>query len=588
MYRAISAFALERVRQLRWRANIVVRCSLYERTKLTLVQPSTPARVCRHALPVAILVLVAACSPTVPATPAPTKAAGPVRGGVYVDSTAGDGVSLQQLLTSDMPSRYYQQLIWTPLTRIDPKTLEILGVLYEDRPTISSDGAKLTWKLRQGIKWSDGKPITAQDVVFLWQKMMDEKVKFPYRKTYQDSFTDVKALDDSTVEYSLKVPGFCPAIVNSGLNDSGILPKHVYENLDINQNEVNNKPTVTSGYFKFKEWQKDDHFSVSPAYEGFVRGQPLLDGYTYRVVKDQTVATQLFKTQDVDFTVVDPIDWEEMSKLPFAQPVAYYSATGASWVYIGFNLRNPLLADKTLRQAISTAIDKKEMIDKIRLGHAKPTFSFLPSSSWAAADEKDLPHFDFDPAKAKKMLDDAGYKVGADGIRLSKGGKPLKLRLEYNAGNKQREQISLITQQYLKDVGVASEVNAVEWNAYLEKVNTTHDVDMFVLGWQGGYDPSSMKNIWASDGGQNSTGYKNPQVDELFKKAETVPGCKQADRKAVYVELQKLVADDQPYVFLYTQEFLYVYNKRVSLNALTGSGVTYDIEKLSINPKSTQ
>ncbi len=536
---------------------------------------------------VAMLVLVAACAPA-PTTPAPTTAAGPVRGGVYVESSFGDGVSLQQLITQDQPSRNYQQLIWAQLTRIDPKTLEILGVLYQDRPTISSDGAKLTWKLRPGVKWSDGKPITAQDVVFTWQKIIDEKVKDPYRKTYADSFSDVKALDDSTVEYTLRVPGFCPAIVNSGLSDGGILPKHVYENLDINQNDVNNKPTVTSGYFRFKEWQKDDHFSAGPAYEGFVRGQPFLDGYTFRIVKDQTVATQLFKTQDVDYTIVDPIDWDEISKLPFAQPVAYYPAAGAGWTYIGFNLRNPILADKLLRQAISTAINKKELIDKIRLGHAKPIFSILPSSSWAAADQKDLPRFEFDMAKAKKMLDDAGYKVGADGIRLSKDGKPLKLRLEYNAGNKQREQISLITQQYLRDVGIATEVNAVEWNAYLEKVYTTHDVDMFILGWQGGYDPSSMKSIWASDGGQNSTGYKNPQVDELFRKAEMVPGCKQDDRKTLYVEIQKIIAEDQPYVFLYTNENLYVYNKRVNLNPLTGDGVVYDKEKLWINPLSTK
>ncbi len=531
-----------------------------------------------------VLVPIVGCTSGVPATPAPTAAAESARGGVYIDSVIGDGVSLQPLITSDNPSRLYQQLVWAPLTRIDPKTLEIVGVLYEDHPTFSSDGAKMTWRLRPGVQWSDGKPITAHDVAFFWQKMMDEKVKFPYRKTYADTFTDVKALDDVTVEYALQVPGYCPTIVNAGLSDGGILPKHVFENLDINQNDVNDKPAVTSGYFKFKEWQKGDHFSAGPAYKGFVRGQPLLDGYTFRVVKDQAVATQLFKTQDVDFAVVDPVDWDEISQLPFAQPVPFYPATGASWTYIGFNLRNPVLADKALRQAISTAIDKQALIDKIRLGHAKPIYSFLPASSWAAADEQDLPHFDFDPARANKMLDDAGYRRGPDGMRLAKDGKPLKLRLEYNADNKQREQISLITQQYLKEVGIATQVNAVEWNAYLEKVNMTHDVDMFVLGWIASYDPSSSKSIWAFDGGQNSTGYKNPQVDELFRKAETVPGCKQADRKAAYVDIQKMIAQDQPYVFLYTQENLYVYNKRVNLNALTGLGATYDMEDLSINP----
>jgi peptide/nickel transport system substrate-binding protein len=527
------------------------------------------------------LTLLAACTPA-PASPIAAAPTGPQRGGTFIDASFADAVSFNPLLTSDNASTNYQALVWVGLMRTDPKTLERVGVLYEGAPTFSSDGAKLTMKMRKDAKWSDGTPITAKDIIFTWEKMMDEKVKFIYRKTYQDSFSDVKALDDYTVEYTLKTPGYCPAAVNASL--AGPLPKHIYEKLDINTADINVKPAVTSGYFKFKEWQKDDHFTASPSYEGFVRGQPLLDGYTYRIVKDNTVQTQLFKIQDVDVAYPDPADWDEITKLPFAQPNAYYSAVGASWTYIGFNLRNPMLADKTLRQAISMAVDRDALIKAIRLGHAKAQYSVLPSSSWAAADEKELPKFVFDLAKANKVLDDAGYKKGADGVRLSKDGKPLKFRLEYNAGNTQREKIALITQQNLKDIGIATEVNAVEWNAYLEKVNNTHDVDMYVLGWVGGYDPASTKNIWASDGGQNSTGYKNLKIDDLYKKAETVPGCKQADRKAVYVEIQKVIGDDAPYVFLYTQETLEVFNKRINLLAPTGLGVTYNLEQLSVNP----
>lgn len=538
-----------------------------------------------------LIVGIAACAAPAPSVPQqaapqqpPPQPQQAVRGGSFIDATFGDAASLQPLITSDNTSSNFQALLYTPLMRTDPKTLERVGVLYEGSPTFNADGTKLTMKLRQGLKWSDGNPITTKDIIFTWDKMMDPKVNFIYRKTYQDAFTDVKALDDYTVEYTLKTPGYCPAGVNASLLDRGPLPKHVFETLDINQNDLNNKPTVTSGYFKYKEWQKDDHFTASPGYEAFVRGQPMLDAYTYRIVKDNTVQTQLFKTQDVDVAYPDPVDWDEITKLPFAQPVSYYSAVGASWVYIGFNLRNPLLADKSLRQAISTAINTKEFVDKIRLGHAKPQYSNLPSSSWAAADEKDLTKFPFDPAKAKKMLDDAGYKAGPDGVRVSKDGKPLKFRLEYNAGNKQREQIAIITQQYLKDVGIAAEVNAVEWTAYLDKVNKTYDMDMYILGWVGGYDPASTKNIWGTGAGQNSTGYSNTKVDELYKKAETVPGCAQADRKAVYVEIQKILAEDQPYVFLYTSENLEVYNKRINLVPVTGLGVSYNLEQYSVNP----
>lgn len=548
-----------------------------------------------------ILVLAVQCTPaatptTAPVVPTsapaatakpvePTKvptAAAPARGGIFIDSSFADGVSLQPLITSDNASTNYQALVWAPLTRIDPKTLEVMGVLYEDKPVISSDGAKLTWKLRAGVKWSDGKPITSADVVFTWDKMMDEKTKFLYRATYKDSFTEVKAIDDRTVEYTLKTPGYCPAIVNSGLVRP--IPKHVYETLDVNTADVNIKPVVTSGYFKLKEWQKDDHITFSPAYEGFVRGQPIIDGYTYRIVKDSTVQTQLFKTGDVDTAVIDPADWKEVSSLSHAVARNYYPASGASWTYIGFNLRNPILSDKVVRQAISTAINKKEMTDQIRLGHAKPLFSMLPSSSWAAADEKDLPQFSFDPAKAKKMLADAGYKAGADGILVSPDGKPLKFRLHYNAGNKQREQIAIITQQYLKDIGISTEVIAEEWNAYLDRINKNYDMDMYIVGWTGGFDPSSTKNIWSSKGGQNNIKYVNEEVDKLYLQAETVAGCLQADRKPLYVQIQKLIAEDAPYVFLYTNETLDIFNKRVNLNPLSGLGSVYNVEQLSIVP----
>ena len=520
-------------------------------------------------------------SPTVP--PAPTATAAPKRGGTFIDASFADATSLQPLLTNDSASTSYQSLIWASLTRLDPKTLDVTGVLYEDQPEFSADGSTMTWKLRKGLKWSDGSPITSKDVIFSWQKMMDDKVKFPYRQNYKDAFADLTAPDDFTVVYKLAKPGYCPAKNQSGLLN-GIIPQQVFGNLDININDVNNKPTVTSGYFKFKEWQKDDHFTASPAFDGFVRGQPLLDAWTVRILKDNTVQTQMFKAQEIDYASPDAPDWDEITKLPFAQPANYYSAVGAPWDYIGFNTKKAPFDDKVVRQAISMALNKQEMIDKIVLGHAKPLYSIFPSSSWAAADAKDLTQFNFDPAKAKKMLDDAGYKLGPDGIRLTKDGKPMKYRLFYNAGNKRRESIAIISQQSLKDIGIQVEVLSEEFSAYLDRIQKTHDVEMYILGWTGGSEPATSKNIWSTTGGQNDSQYANAEVDKLFDQAASVPGCKQADRKAIYVKIQQIISDDQPYVFLFTRENLLVYNKRISILPMTGLGATYNVEQLSVNP----
>jgi peptide/nickel transport system substrate-binding protein len=324
--------------------------------------------------------------------------------------------------------------------------------------------------------------------------------------------------------------------------------------------------------WKFKEWQKDDHFTASPAYADYVDGQALLDGYTFRVVKDSTVATQLFKTQDIDFVTPDPIDWDEISKLPFVQTFTYYPP-GASWTYIGFNMKSPFLADKKVRQAISSAIDKESMIKTIRLGHARVQYSNIHAGSWAYTD--DVPKFPYDQAKAKQLLKDAGWTPGSDGI-LQKDGKAFKIRLFYNSGNKQREQIAIITQQNLKDVGIQAEVISEEFNAYLERVRNTHDVEMFILGWTGGGgEPNGTGPIWKTGGSQNYTGFANADVDKLYEQASNTPGCKQDDRKPLYGQIQKIIAEEQPYVFLYTNEALLAVNKRVKVNPLKIPGPLY-------------
>jgi peptide/nickel transport system substrate-binding protein len=202
------------------------------------------------------------------------------------------------------------------------------------------------------------------------------------------------------------------------------------------------------------------------------------------------------------------------------------------------------------------------MIDAIRLGHARPLDGPYASASWAY--EPNVLKLPYDSKRASELLDQAGWVMNpAIGLR-EKDGKPLKLRLHYGPpGSKQREQTATIAQQELKEVGIDIEILPEDFNAYLDRVTKTYDFDLTVSGWSAGIEPHASRNLWTSDGGQNSTGFNDPEVDRLYDEAIRV--YDQADRKKFYSQIQKIIAEAQPYVFLWENESLAAINNRIVL-----------------------
>jgi peptide/nickel transport system substrate-binding protein len=509
----------------------------------------------------------AATQPTGPAAPAataapvsqptaPAAAQGPVKGGTFVDSQNVDAKTMQPLLAQDTGSTGFIGLQYeASLLRTDPRTLDPVPFAAASY-TISDDKLSITYTLRDDLLWSDGQPITSADYKFTWDRMMDEKVNFPFRKLYQDYFESLTAPDPRTLVFRLKEV-FAPALLYSAID---AIPKHVFENLDINDNPQNNNPTVGSGPFLLKQWRKDE-FAEFVANDRFFMGRPNLDRYIIKIIPDTTVEYSQFKTQEIDAVTVQPQDWDEVQKLPHAQPLNYYSVN-ASWSYMGMNLRNPVLADKQVRYAITSALDRNAMIQAIRLGHARPLDGPYASALWAY--EPNVFKLSYDPAHAAQLLDQAGWTMNpSTGVR-EKGGQPLKLRLHYGPpGNKQREQTATIAQQQLKQVGIEIEILPEDFNAFVDRTSKTHDFDLTVAAWSSGIDPHASRNIWTSDGGQNETGFNDPEVDRLYDQAIRVYA--QADRKPFYSHIQKIIAEAQPYVFLWENESLAAINNRIVL-----------------------
>jgi peptide/nickel transport system substrate-binding protein len=510
----------------------------------------------------------AAVAPTAAPTAASTPAASaPKKGGTYIDVSFGDAVTMQPLLAQDSASSDRIGIMYAGLLTQDKKLdyQPDLATSYK----VSDDKLSISFEMKDNVLWSDGQPITVDDVKFSWDKMLDPKTQYPYQSLY-DYFTGLEVTGPRTLTFKLKEV-FAPALnYASGVP---IIPKHIYEKLDINDNPENTKPTVVSGPYMFKEWVKDDH-ATFVANEKYYAGRPNLDSVIFRVVKDATVSYAMLKTGEADSSGIQPPDYQEALTNKIFDTYRYYYFA-ASWDYVAFNLKNPIFADKRVRQALSMALDKQKMIDKIQLGFAKPQYSIYPANSPVFT--ADVPKFDFDVAKAKSMLDDAGWKAGADGIRV-KDGKRLSFRMHFNAGNKRREQIATVAQQYWKDVGVDLSVNQEEWGAFLKRVQETKDFDTIVLGWVGGYEPHGQSNIWSTGQPQNYIGYSNPQIDDLFKKGVTI-SYDMKERLPIYVQIQKILAEDQAYIVLWTNESIVGVNKRLKGIDPDPLGLTWNLDK---------
>jgi peptide/nickel transport system substrate-binding protein len=488
--------------------------------------------------------------------PAATTAPAAVKkGGTFTDVSFADAITMNPILANDNASRERYSLMFDGLTTYDEKTLELKPNLAASWK-FSEDKLSVTYTLKDNIFWSDGRPITSADYKFTWEKLFDPATKVPVRSTLEVIDGVPTTPDAKTITFKFKQITAVGFLVT---DNWAAIPKHVFENESINDTPKNSSNNVGSGPFVMKEWVKDSAMTFVPN-DRYHRGRPHLDQYIFRVVANANAGFQALKTGEVDtHQLSSPAEWDELTKLPDVNAMSYYYYA-AAWDYIGFNTRLPMFSDKRTRQAITSALNRKAMVERVLLGHGKEQNSVFPATSPVFTD--DVPKFPYDQNKARQLLREAGWTPGPDGI-LTKGGERFKTRIHYNTGNTRREQIATIAQQQLREVGIEVEVVSEEFGAYVERVRSGKDFDMFLLGWVGGSDPDFSRNIWMTDKSQNYTGYSNAEVDRLFPQADMVFDM-QKERRPLYERIQKIVAEDQPYVFLWTLETLVGFNKRIA------------------------
>jgi peptide/nickel transport system substrate-binding protein len=383
---------------------------------------------------------------------------GPAYGDLLIDASIGDASTLIPPLASDAPSHEVAGLVYNGLVKYDGD-LNLVGDLAESW-TISPDGLTITFKLRKGVKWQDGAPFTAQDVLFTYHLMVDPKTPTAYGEDYKQVKKAV-ALDDYTFQVTYAQP-FAPALGSWGL---AILPKHLLVGHDITKSSLARHP-IGTGPFKFREWRTGDKIILSYNPDYF-EGRPYLNGYIFRVVPDMATMFLELKAGNVDRMGLTPLQYKRQTDYAKFQRLFNKFKYGSfSYTYLGYNLEDQRFADRRVRQALTYAINKKEIVDGVLLGLGEEATGPYKPGTWFS--NPNVPKFDYNPEKAKALLAEAGWRPDAHGI-LEKDGKPFEFTILTNQGNDLRVRTAEIIQRRLKDVGILVKIRTVEWAAFIKE-----------------------------------------------------------------------------------------------------------------------
>ncbi|WP_370422985.1 ABC transporter substrate-binding protein [Streptomyces sp. QH1-20] len=423
--------------------------------------------------------------------------------------------------------------------------MKLQPALAAELPKITDDGRTYTYKLRTGVKFSDGKPFSAKDVVFTYRTILDEKTNNA-AKGELDAIDRVTADGDDTVVFTLKYP-YAPFAERTVLP---IAPEHAAKGQDVNSGSFNTRPIGTGPYI-LTGWSKGEKlsFKANPGYWG---GEPKIKKLTMAIIKDDDIRATRLRTGDLDGAILPP----NLVK-GFKGDKSKRTVTARTTDFRGVTLptANKVTGDVAVRRALDLAVDREAMVDKLLEGAGKAGYGPVPTDSEWFAKGTERPH---DLDKAKKLLDDAGWTPGDQGIR-EKDGQPAKFTLWFPAGDKLRQEHALAFASDAKKAGIKVEVQSGTWEVIEPRMKN----DAVLAGGGNPADPdfdlyNLLHSSLALDGFNNMAAYDNPDVDKALEDGRR-SGDKGA-RKAAYDQVQRDLAADPGYVFLTHVDHLYVMN----------------------------
>ena len=419
------------------------------------------------------------------------------------------------------------------------------------------DSLTYVFHLHPGVRFHNGNPLTSRDVKWTFDSLLQGKIRSAKSGAYRFVY-HLEAPDDSTIVFHLKEPD-APLLWNLSEGAIGIVPFG-------SSNEMTAHP-VGSGPFRFVSAQQDKEVIIERN-DDYWGTKPHLQRVRFMVVPDSTTRALELRKGTADIAI-SALTSDTVLTLEHESHLEVLRGPGTIAAYLAFNLHDPILKNVQVRQAIACAIDRTPMIHYLMRDFARPAYSLLPTGSWAY--NGDVPHYDFNPQRARQLLDQAGY-APVNGVRF---------HLEMKTSTEESTRlIAAVLQQQLRDVGIALDIRTFEFATFLSDV-TRGAYQVHSLRWIGGNeDPDIFENVFHSSRlaplGANRTFYRNPRIDALIDQARKDPD--QNTRKQLYAEIQRILADDLPYVNLWYLDNVLVHSKRVRNLTLNPSG-NYDFLK---------
>jgi peptide/nickel transport system substrate-binding protein len=393
----------------------------------------------------------------------------------------------------------------------------------------SDDGLTLTFKLREGVKFHDGTDFTSEDVKYTFEWVIDPENAAQNRPLYAD-IESIDTPDAHTVVMKL-------SSVNSFLLNNiarmAIVPVSAGDNEDFTFNPVGTGP------YKFESLRRDDRL-VLTAFDDYWGGRGEIDVVEFRPIPEDGTRLLAFEAGEIDITQSQPVP-SEMERLEADPRFIVERTPGTGYTYIGLNNDSAPLDNKLVRQAISHLVHRDAIVSRVLNGIGQPGVSMIsPNLVWF---NPDVPRFDYDPERARELLAEAGFGDGGLSLRVHTNDAPVRM------------QIAEILQAEMAGIGIDLEINIEEFGAFIDRIQTTNDYDMYILGFAGQLDPDrSMQRQFLTTGSNNFSNYSNARVDELLVVGRTVAPDSQ-ESIDIYNEAQMIVVEEAPYVYVnYTEE----------------------------------